>query len=89
MPISIKTPHVRICPKCGYSEVNIKYIKKEATVNLNSDDPEMDEFVYSVRTFNYIIKARREHLQILCLTCGYEYREHTLDHNDNHPPIDP
>ena len=68
------------CIKCGGKELSIKHIPEGTLINSSSTRSVSDEFQYSVEyDFYYKVKAAKEHLNIICKTCGFSLRKNTID----------
>ena len=76
---------IRYCKKCGsVDNVSIKYIEEGTIIKEGAKNEGENEFIYShaysgwCDNIMYDLKAKKEHLEITCNTCGYMWRENVL-----------
>ena len=69
----------RKCSKCGNNDLYIKYRNKNELITSSwprgKGTPDLEFLYYSEYDFYYKVVAAKEHLEIVCRTCQYKWRE--------------
>lgn len=67
-----------LCDKCGSMNVKTSYIKDGKLINPSSCEKIDNDFIQSSEyDYFYQLKAKKEHLSVICSNCGYETRKDT------------
>ena len=70
----------RECPKCGENNLLVRHMSEGELIDSSSYSKVDNEFI-SASEYDYFwqLKAKKDHLVIVCRTCKYNWRENTKD----------
>jgi len=68
------------CDKCCGADISTKYIKQGKLITSSSRVKIEDEFTSSSEyDFYFKLTAKKDHLHLHCMNCGYEWNENAAD----------